>query len=210
MKKNGLLLDLDGTLVNSLIDICAAVNHVRHMHTLPDLAENEIRPFIGKGADYLLQGCFPGRSELEVNELVEEYRVFYNAHPCMGGSVYPDVPAALATLRWKGYELAVVTNKPTGVAEKTLAHYLPDVSFSAVMGPEKVSRPKPDASHILETLSLLNIDRSHASFVGDDPVDASCAEAAGVRFFGAVYGFGGVQVPEGQRLARFSDLLMVL
>jgi phosphoglycolate phosphatase len=210
LKKNGLLLDLDGTLINSLIDICAALNHVRQTHSLPDLPENQIRSFIGKGADHLIRGCFPQNTENEQTELVEEYRSFYFKNPYLGGSVYPDVPSTLATLRWKGYELAVVTNKPTGVAEKTLAHYLPDVAFSAVMGPEKVTRHKPDPSHILETLELLNIDRAHACFVGDDPVDAQCAEAAGVRFFGAVYGFGDVQVPEKQRLARFADLLMVL
>ncbi len=203
----GYLFDLDGTLVYSLPDIAGAVNVVRESEGLPAISEQVTRRYIGQGADHLIRHCIPEKPESEVERLTIAYQDYYFEHPHRLGHLYPGVKEGLAELRAReGAKLAIVTNKPSRVADKTLAYYLPEIRFDAIMGPERVSQKKPAPQHLLETLRLIGIEPQHACFVGDDPVDMACADAARVRFFGAGYGFGGVKSP-GRDLTRFSEIL---
>ncbi len=207
MSKFAVLFDLDGTLVHSLPDIAGAMNVVREQEGLLPISEEATRRFIGKGADHLIRGCIPERPESDNERLTNAYRDYYFEHPHRFGHLYPGVEATLERLsRQKSVVLGVVTNKPSKVADKTLDYYLPQITFAAVMGPERVSQRKPEPQHLLETLGLLSIAPDRACFVGDDPVDMACADSANVRFFGAGYGFGGVTA-QGRQLANFSELL---
>jgi phosphoglycolate phosphatase len=206
LKNLAVLFDLDGTLIDSLADICGAINRVRQLHGFPERPITNLRTYIGKGVEYLIQGSFPEYPESRHAEIVEEYRAFYLREPHHGGRVFPGVPEALARLRAEGIKLAIATNKSSLVAEKTLEYYLPNFPFELVAGPERVSRRKPDPAHLWEPLAKMGIAPQDAWFVGDDPVDEQCARAAGVRFLGAIYGIGGVQVPDSERLTQFSDL----
>jgi len=207
LSKFGVLFDLDGTLVNTLLDIVGSINAVRENHSLPTLSLETIRSHIGKGAQHLVRHCFADYPEVTVDELVAAYRNDYYENPVRGGSLYPGVRETLEALRAKGARIGVATNKPSLLADVTLAHYLPGFKFDVVAGPERVSRHKPHPAHLTELLPKLDLAATEAWFVGDDPVDAQCAEAAGVHFLGAGYGFGRVEVSPLKRLDSFSDLL---
>jgi len=203
--KIAVLFDLDGTLVNSLADICGVVNQVRVSFDLAPLPTEAIRVCIGKGVDHLMAGSIPelkGRTDL-----IEKFHEVYLKNPFHGGELYPNVRSVLEFLHGMGVIVAIATNKPSLVADVTLAHYLPDFPFALVAGPERVSRRKPAAEHLLEPLAQLGVAPEHAWFVGDDPVDLECARAAGVKFLGASYGFGGVRAPLLQQIQAFPDLL---
>jgi phosphoglycolate phosphatase len=208
-ENSGLFLDLDGTLVDSLEDICGHLNHVRESYYgLARRPSQELRPFIGHGIQYLVKNGCP---ELEAGELpavIERFRASYLERPGSGGSLYPGVRETLEWLRSRpGLKIAVVTNKHTNVAEKTLAHYLPTVSFDAIAGPDSVSRFKPDPAHLLEVASRLGVPPERSWMVGDHEVDKLCAKAAGARFLAAGYGFGRVAGESGRTLSEFSEVL---
>lgn len=208
MKSYAFLFDLDGTLVDSLADICNVLNDVRHSRGLTPWPFEQIRPFIGKGADYLIRNCFPELLAEEHAAALDLYREIYLRNPERGGGLYPGVAETLARLRSNPNALVgVVTNKPGGVAEVTLAHYLPDFTFDLILGPEKVSAKKPNPHHLLEALEQLKVRPERALFVGDTDVDHECAVGAGVKFLAASFGFGGVEVSPPFRLLKFDDLL---
>ncbi len=208
MSKFGILFDLDGTLVDSLADICGAINKVRAAYHLAPTANDVLVKFIGKGVEQLIHLSFPELTDPQRQGLVAKYREYYAQSPGNGGKVYPGVRETLERLKKRGdIKLAVATNKATDIAHQTLEHYLPGIHFDIVAGPEMVSKRKPAPEHLTEVIAQLNLRPEDVWFIGDDPVDKQSAEAAGVKFLGATYGFGGVVVEANQRLEQFSDLL---
>lgn len=203
------MFDLDGTLVNSLNDIAGTLNEVRKKHGLPPHETEFVRSRIGHGIENLVQNCFPEVGAELIPLLVTEYRSYYAENPAMGGSAYPDAEKTLLALRkWPHVKIGIVTNKPTRIAELTLKHYLPAIQFDVIYGPEKVSKAKPHAEHLLEALAFINVLPENAWFIGDDPVDAECAKRASVRFYGAGYGFGKVQVAPAEMLSSPHEILV--
>jgi len=204
----GLLFDLDGTLVNSLPDICGVINRVRAAFSLAPLAETVLVKFIGRGVEELIHLSFPELTEEQRVGLIAKYREHYAQSPTMGGQVYPGVLETLTAFRQLPHvRLAICTNKATDIAKKTVEHYLPGFQFDFIAGPEMVSQRKPAPQHLTEVMARLELKPEHTWFVGDDKVDFESARAAKVNFLGAVYGFGGVQVEPAQRLEKFTDLL---
>ncbi len=208
---SAIFLDLDGTLIDSLEDICGHLNRVRHkVYGLPIRSTEELRPCIGHGVNYLVQHGCPELPAEEQPKAIEAFRLSYLEEPYAGGSAYPGVEETLRTLRAKaGLKVAVVTNKHTKVAELTLQHYLPTITFDAIAGLDSVSRFKPHPAHLLEAARKVGVDPSKGGMVmvGDHEVDRQCAEAAGARFLAAGYGFGRVKGTPGQILNAFPELL---
>lgn len=201
-----LLFDLDGTLINSLPDICGALNHVRGEWGLKPRPTEELKRCIGHGAMELIRTGIPEITDHEA--ALARYRQLYLERPDWGGHAYAGVAETLLPLRRRPeVRLGVVTNKTTASAELALKYYLPELKFDVVFGPERVRAQKPSPLHIEDALAALGRKPDSAWFVGDNPVDLACAEAAGVRFLGAGYGFGGVQAPAGRQLGAFSEIL---
>jgi len=211
LNRFAIVFDLDGTLVNSLPDICGNVNRVREHLGLVAWDPARIRPHIGRGVEYLLSGALPESPAVDRPRLIDLFRAFYMETPALGGATYPGVRLALERIRSSpAVALGIATNKHTRVAERTLEHYLPGLAFDAVCGADSVSRKKPDPAHLLETLGRLGVAPARACFVGDDPVDLACARAAGVTFYAAAYGFGGVEADAEGRLESFGELFAKL
>lgn len=209
MSKFGILFDLDGTLINSLPDICGNLNRLRASFGLPPRTTEDLVKHIGRGVEYLILGSIPEVTGQTHESLITKYRDLYLETPCLGGNAYPGVRATLDLLRKNPkVKLGIATNKSTVGARRTLAHYLPEISFDYIAGPEMVSKRKPAPEHLTEVMAKLELKAQNVWFIGDDPVDKECAEAAGVKFFAADYGFGGVKVAEeARRLTTFSDLM---
>lgn len=210
MKSNHIhmLFDLDGTLVHSLPDITGVINRIRRDRGLAALAPQEIKGFIGKGVEHLIRGSFPGTAPSEFPALVEAVKAIYYVTPSMGGNLYPGVREGLDRLRaTAGRRLAVATNKPTVAAEMTLSHYLPGFAFDEVAGPERVTAKKPSPLHLLEVIERLGVKKEDCWYLGDDDVDFQAAQAAGVNFLAAGYGFGTLSVTPPERLiSRFDEI----
>ena len=202
-----ILFDLDGTLVNSLPDICGVVNLVREKLSLRLMPAAEVRPKVGRGMDYLVAHCFTEIPEAERTALVDTFRELYFEQPHHGGALYPDVLPTLTTLREAGLKVAVATNKQTRIAIRTLEFYLPEFTFDLVVGHDSVSERKPSARHLLETLERLGVGALEAWMVGDDNIDRQAAYGAGVNFLAATWGFGGVQAEKSECVQGFKEIL---
>lgn len=205
-KTCGVFFDLDGTLVNTLEDIAGNLNQTRAYFKLKPLNTLEITGYIGRGVEHLIRNSFKDIDASNHGEVLRVMMQYYVDTPFHGGALYPNVLEVLGTLLSRDYILGIVTNKPTKAALSTVKHYLPNVPFQLVYGPEKVSAKKPDARHLLEAISFCKLDPKNCFYVGDDEVDFLTAEAAEVSFFGAGWGFGSVKKTNGKILQNFSDL----
>lgn len=208
-KQFAVVFDLDGTLVNSLPDICGVLNEARKHFQLELLPLDTIQKAIGKGPEELVKSCFAEIiNQIEAKEILHQFGRLYLKNPSHGGHVYPGVIDALTSFNKNPQvKVGIATNKHQKMAERTIEHYFPSIRFDAIFGADKVTQRKPHANHLLETLQALGIPPENALFVGDDKVDQLCAKDAKVKFFGALYGFGGVVVEQGVGLQSFSELL---
>lgn len=175
MSRDALLLDLDGTLVDTHALILSSWRHVRDRFAL-DVDDDRFRQGMGRPLLEVL-GAF-ATSTAHAEEMVVVYRE-HNAgvHDQMI-RVFDGVPEALRTLRARGIKLAVVTSKSRPFAERGLR--VTGLVVDALVTPSDVTRPKPDAEPVTLALSLLGVARERAVMVGDSPHDLLAGRAAGV------------------------------
>ena len=127
------ILDLDGTLLNSLPDICAALNRSLARLSLLPVGEEECRMMIGNGAWTLAGRAVGERKDLQ-RALYDLYRPDYSANLAVLTRPYPGIGEMLETLRREGMRLTVVSNKDKGDAERVLARCFPGFPFGPVPG----------------------------------------------------------------------------
>lgn len=185
-----LLLDLDGTLVDSLADIAASANHVRAAFGLGPLSHGAVRAMVGDGAALLLR-----RALAELGEPVDVATAWpiYDEHhrqQCTDMVVpYPGVVSHLDAWHEAGRRMAVVTNKPERFARQILEHLALDRYFSAVVGGDTTPVRKPDPAPLHAALEALGAAPADAFMVGDGIQDLRAGRAAGTRTIAALYGF---------------------
>jgi phosphoglycolate phosphatase len=169
------ILDLDGTLVDSVDDLAASVNHALVVVGLPPRPTADVRSFVGDGARMLLERAVGPRTDL-VESALAAWWAHYEDH-CLDRTVlYPGIAAALAGA---GRTLAVHTNKPGRLARRILAGLGVLDRFAVVLGGDEAAR-KPDPEGARAILSRTGVAAADAVFVGDSPVDLATARAAGV------------------------------
>ncbi|WP_242338926.1 MULTISPECIES: HAD family hydrolase [unclassified Anaeromyxobacter] len=179
------ILDLDGTLVDSIDDLAASVNHALAALGLPARRSDEIRGFVGEGARLLLARAIAPHDELLEPALVL-WREHYEAHCLDRTRLYPGLDAALSAA---GRALAVHTNKPGAMARKILAGLGVADRFVAIVGGDEAPR-KPDPTGTLEIMAEVGAAPADTVFVGDSRVDVATALAAGVAVVAVTWGLG--------------------
>jgi phosphoglycolate phosphatase len=210
-RRNTLVFDLDGTLVDSAPDIAAAVNALFAELNLPEVELPAIRRMIGDGAPILLE-----RALLHVGsahksaDLMARYSVHYSDNAVRLTKVYPEVTETLTALRDAGCRLGVCTNKPIGPTRAVLAAFGLDTLIEAVIGGDSLPQRKPQPEPLWTVIQALGGTPERAVLIGDSTVDLACAEAAGVPAIIIPSGYG-MTAPEATVIAaRFADLPDVL
>jgi phosphoglycolate phosphatase len=179
------VLDLDGTLVDSVDDLHASVNHALATLGLPARSREEIRSFVGEGARVLVARAVAPRDEL-VEPALAAWRAHYAEHCLDRTRPYPGIPALLAGTR---RTLAVLTNKPGAVSRKILDGLGLLSRFAAVIGGDEAPR-KPDPTGLRELMVRLGASPGETVLVGDSRHDVETARAAGVQVVAVTWGFG--------------------
>jgi phosphoglycolate phosphatase len=179
------VFDLDGTLVDSLDDLHASVNHALRSLGLPARSRAEVRGYVGEGARTLIERAV-GPSEHLVEPALAAWRAHYEAHCLDRTRPYPGIGAMLAGARCP---VAVLTNKPGALARRILdgLDLLP--RFAAVVGGDEAPR-KPDPAGLLGILARVGAAPAEAVLVGDSRHDVATARAAGVRMIAVTWGLG--------------------
>ena len=195
-----IIFDLDGTLVDSLPDLSAALNRSLGRVGYALRTTQEVRRFIGDGTEKLLErACHP---QAVPPTLCEDYRTDYQSHLLDRTRPYAGLAELLERLSEKA-TLAVLSNKFQSAVEEIVEHFFPG-SFSYVFGEQRPRKPDPIGVKKLMALSGENIDTT--CLVGDSSVDRATAEAAGIRFFPVSWGYGdGVGAADSRELENWLD-----
>lgn len=194
MKYKAVLFDMDGTLLDTLADMAAAVNHILSAHGYPLRTVEEVRAFVGNGARKLMERALPPDVTGDAFEaLLEEYRQWYEAHACVKTAPYPGVPAVLAALHRAGVRCAVVSNKPDGATRELAARFFPGLP---AFGQQDGIPAKPAPDMVYHALAELGVEASAAAYVGDSEVDVALARNAKLPLIAVSWGFRGREALE--------------
>lgn len=184
-----ILFDLDGTLVDSLPDLTAAVNR-----TLGSgLTAAEVRPMVGDGAAALIRRAMAHLGREDATAL-PRFLADYEANAVGQTRPFPGIVAALDALASAGWKMAVCTNKPEGAARVLLAGLGLAARFAAIGGGDSFPVRKPDPAHLRETLRAAGGGR--AVMVGDHRNDVLAASGAGIPSVFAEWGYGTPEMGE--------------
>ncbi len=188
------MFDLDGTLVDSVPDLAAAVDKTLLLLGKPAAGIEHVRDWVGNGARVLVRRALAGSQEhAQVDDaLAEQALELFMQHYAESHAltqVYPGVMQTLDWLREQQVELAIVTNKPERFVaplldEKGLGGY-----FRWIVGGDTLPQQKPDPAALLHVMQLARVDAAQALFVGDSRNDVRAAKAAGVSCVALSYGY---------------------
>lgn len=185
-----LLLDLDGTLVDTVPDLLASLNRLMDSRKLPALSAAEVIPMIGDGAAVLVRRAMAARGREATPADVQALLADYTANVADGSRLFPGVEPTLRAMAADGWRLAVCTNKPV-VASRELLSTLGVLDlFAAVGGGDSYRTRKPDPKHLLSTLADAGGRADAAVMVGDHHNDVQAAAGAGVPCIFAAWGYG--------------------
>lgn len=193
-----LLIDLDGTLVDTVADLTVALNHLLTDEGHAPLPESTVRKLVGRGAPKLVEGGFESLGvEIEphrLEALVKRFLDVYEAAPAAHSRPYPGVEDTLLAWRRGAHTLAVCTNKPQTSSEIILRELGLADHFAAVGGGDRFSVRKPHGGHLHETVALAGGALERTVMIGDSATDLEAARHAGVPVVLVDYGYSNAPV----------------
>ena len=185
-----LIFDLDGTLVDSKLDLAYAVNATRGHMGMSALEFERVYSYVGNGAPVLIRRVLgPEATEAQVEEALEFFLEYYREHKLDYTVLYPGVRQALDRLREAGVQMAVLTNKPFGVSRAIVEGLGVGGHFRQVYGGNSFDFKKPHPIGIETLMTECTAARERTMMVGDSSVDIQTARNAGVKSCGVTYGF---------------------
>jgi len=185
------IVDLDGTLVDTLPDFDVALNAMLRELGLPGIAVRAIETMIGRGSEHLVGSVLAhvGAPVARYDEAWASYWKHYLAVNGQHARVYPGVREGLQALRDSGVRLACLTNKPTDFARPLLEHKRLAPYFDVVFGGDAFERKKPDPLPLQRTCEALRTSPARTLMIGDSSNDARAARAAGCPVVLVTYGY---------------------
>ena len=185
------IIDLDGTMVDTVGDFEAALGAMLADLSLPAVSRAFIERTVGKGSEHLIRSTLAhvGGPAERYDDAWQAYQRHYLAINGQHSAVYPGVIEGLQALRAAGLKLACLTNKPTAFARPLLAAKGLDHFFDQVFGGDAFARKKPDPLPLLETCRALGTAPARTLMVGDSSNDAQAARAAGCPVVLVSYGY---------------------
>lgn len=198
MNWQAVLLDLDGTLVETAPEIADAVNDTLRHFKLAEVTQTQVDAWIGHGTRELLilalahlnhQPTEQVRESAQLQQMLPVFDTHYHARCGTRSRLYPHVRETLSALRGRGCRLGVVTNKEGRYTETVLrAHGLHD-AFDAVISGDTYPTKKPNPASVHDILAKWHIAACDALFVGDSSIDAATARNAGLTVWLLPYGY---------------------
>ena len=185
------IFDLDGTLLNTIADLAQSTNHALAALGYPTHKEEEYNFMVGNGINKLFERALPEGEKTEENVLRvrKEFVPYYDQHNADKSCPYPGITELLDELQAKGLQVAVASNKYQAATEKLIAHYFPNIRFTAVFGQREGVNVKPDPTVVYDILKIAQISKEAVLYVGDSGVDMQTAIHAEVTSCGVTWGF---------------------
>lgn len=188
MKYNTYIFDLDGTILDTLLDLANAVNFAMRSKGFPERTVDEVRSFIGNGIKVLIKRSVPeNTSETDYAEALEIFTKYYLEHIADYTKPYDGIIDVINELKKKGCKTAVVSNKAHFAAQAVVKDFFGDI-FDAVTGKMDEFPAKPEPDSLLYTIKLLGADKEKCIYIGDSDVDVFTAHNAGLECIGVTWG----------------------
>jgi phosphoglycolate phosphatase len=219
---DAVIVDLDGTMVNTMGDFRVALNamlaDLPPPYTSQQVDQATVERLVGKGSEHLIKSILAllGRaSQHNENDVVENlypkawesYQRHYARVNGQFSEVYPGVLRGLQQLTERGLRLACLTNKPTSFAQTLLAEKGLDRFFEMTFGGDSFERKKPDPLPLIKTCEALGTRAERTLMVGDSSNDAQAARAAGCPVVLVTYGYNHGEPVHGVNADGFIDAL---
>ena len=184
-----LIFDLDGTLLNTLPDLHAAVNYSLRAFSMPERTMEEVRCFVGNGIYNLIKRSVPDSSDKEtVDAVLDVFKKYYKENSCNLTAAYDGIHELLSKVKSEGLKLAVVTNKAHFAALTICDTYFPK-TFDLVLGERESEgikkKPAPDAVYDV----MKRLSSKSALYIGDSEVDIETARNASLPCAVVTWGF---------------------
>ena len=178
------IFDLDGTLIDSLGDIHAALNDVLQLCNAPPLALATVRGFIGKGSANLVMRALKAQNlpndEASCASALTDFLNLYTAGAAKLTTIFDGAIDVLDQLRDGGFRLGICTNKPLAPTKIVLDQFGLTRFFDTIVGGDQLASRKPDPAMLFHAMACL--DTTSCLFVGDSEIDRETATAAGQPF----------------------------
>ena len=185
------IFDLDGTLIDTLADLGAAVNEALRTRGLPQHSLEEFRGMVGHGVRNLVRKAMPEAlraDESLLDALLEVFLQYYTDHIDVHSRPYPGVPELLVALNAAGVQVAVASNKFQAGTQKLVRRTFPGIRFAAICGGRPDLPLKPDPAGVREIWALTGASPAETVLVGDSGTDIATAAAAGIPSVAVTWG----------------------
>lgn len=194
MKDFGIILDLDGTLADTLRDVAVCMNEVLRNHGMQEYPEESYRRFIGGGLYDLIKMTAgdhgsSGSDKIFLNSLAEDFRILYEKNAVVHTILYPGIAEILTRLEELNIKKAILSNKLHGIVLDMVNKLLDQWTFDSIWGVKDGHPKKPDPACALEIAEELDLPYRRIYFVGDSGSDMITARRAGMIPVGALWGF---------------------
>jgi len=188
------IFDLDGTLLDTIVDLAETCNKVLEYHDFPVYPTPAFKKFVGDGLEMLMRKITPvGTDEIIITQccalFTEQYSQSWKRNSCP----YAGINDMLSALKNHNVSLAVLSNKPDEFTQLFIEEFFPGEIFSYVYGQRKGFPKKPDPTVALEIAERCGVQPKKTLFVGDSGVDIMTGKAAGMASAGVSWGFRSVQ-----------------
>ena len=207
MKKyDTVIFDLDGTLLDTLDDLTAAVNFVMRKYGYPEHTREAIRTFVGNGVVRLVSRAVPdGQSNPQFDACLADYKAYYESHTMVYTKPYDGVMEMIETLLADGYKLAVVSNKQDAAVKSLCAECFPNIPFAMGEMESRGIRRKPYPDMVEETIKQLGSVKERCCYIGDSEVDIETAKNTGIDCISVTWGFRDADYLREQGAAMTAD-----
>lgn len=195
-KKDTVIFDLDGTLLNTLEDLRDSVNVMMRKYGYPQHSLEEVRTFVGNGIGKLIERSLPGgRGNAQFEQVLADFKQYYTGHCRIKTKPYDGVLDLMKTLSERGFKLAIVSNK-NDAAVKELDEIYFSAYTDAALGDREGRKRKPAPDAVFAALAELDSDRERAVYIGDSEVDYETAQNSGMDCILVSWGFRDREVLE--------------
>ena len=185
MAYRGVLWDMDGTVLDTLEDLWAAVNVSLRQFSLPEASLDAVRAGLGNGAAHLISCVTP---EERRQEVLAFYKPYYDAHCNIKTGPYPGILPLMESLRRRGVKQAIISNKPDPAVQELARVYFPGL-LDFCVGESEAVRRKPNPDAVLRAVEQMGLPLAECVYVGDTEVDLATAKNAGMACIAVSWGF---------------------
>ncbi|MFV1975828.1 MAG: HAD family hydrolase [Candidatus Scalindua sp.] len=182
------MFDLDGTLIDSKLDIANAVNETFRKFSRPELENEHIYSYVGTGVQPLIEKFMGSAEEGDITMAFSVFRSYYEKHLLDNTELYPGVREVLNELTW--IRKALISNKSERFIKKILKGLKIDSYFDIDIGGDSLPNRKPHPDSVNLVIEKTGVDKENTLLVGDSKVDIETGKRAGVWTCGVSYGYG--------------------